>query len=236
MNETDETCFAEDYLKIMKEEELNKETSFQETNLIGNIQSLIIGGTETTVNTLLWLFLAMAIHPEVQQKVQKEIDKVLGKSQSPQWTEHLKLPYSYATILECMRWKAVVPGNLLRWTNEDVQIGGYDVPKNTIIVASLYAIQNDSKYWKNPSNFVPERFIHGNEVISKQDGWVPFSLGKRNCPGNTPALIEIFLYFTTIMQKFTVLLPDTEPMPDLDGKADLLLAPNPYKMKFVPRL
>ncbi|GFU42307.1 vitamin D 25-hydroxylase [Trichonephila clavipes] len=235
MNETNETCFAEDYLKIMKEEESKKETTFQETNLIGNIQSLIIGGTETTVNTLLWLFLAMAIHPDVQQKVKKEVDKIFGKSQNPLWTEHLKLPYTYATILECMRWQAVVPGNLLRWTSEDVKIGGYDVPKNTIIVASLWTIQHDSKYWKNPSNFTPERFIRDNAVISKLDGWVPFSLGKRNCPGAVPAMIELFLYFTTIMQKFTILLPETEPMPDLEGKADLLLAPKPYKLKFVPR-
>lgn len=234
-NETDETSFADDYLKKMKEEKSRKGTSFQETHLIGNIQSLIIGGTETTTNTLLWLLLAMAIHPDIQQKVQKEVDKVLEKS-SPQWTEHLKLPYTYATIIESMRWRTLVPGNIQRWTSEDIQIGGYDVPKNTIIIASLWNIQNDSKNWKNPSKFAPERFIDDNgEVNSKQDGWVPFSLGKRNCPGFTPAMIEIFLYFTTIMQNFTILVPDTEPLPDLEGKADLLLAPKPFKLKFVSR-
>ncbi|GFT99345.1 cytochrome P450 2C8 [Nephila pilipes] len=112
-DETNEISFVDDYLQKLKEEESKKETSFQETHLIGNIQSLVIGGTETTTNTLLWLFLVMVIHPKIQQKVQEEVDSVLGKSK-PQWTEHLKLPYTYATILECMRWRTMVPGNLLR--------------------------------------------------------------------------------------------------------------------------
>ncbi|GFT57012.1 cytochrome P450 2J5 [Nephila pilipes] len=110
---TNETSFAEDYLCRMKEES-KVETSFRETNLFGNIQALMIGGTDTTANTLTWLFLAMAIHPEIQQKVQEEVDNILGKSK-PQWSEHLKLPYTYAAILECMRWRTMVPQNLLRW-------------------------------------------------------------------------------------------------------------------------
>ncbi|GFS69564.1 hypothetical protein NPIL_573131, partial [Nephila pilipes] len=59
---------------------------------------------------------------------------------------------------------------------------------------------------------------------------------KRNCPGDTAAIIELFLYFTTIIQKFSILVPDTEPLPDLDGTAHLLLIPKPYKIKFGPRL
>ncbi|GFT99347.1 cytochrome P450 18a1 [Nephila pilipes] len=232
---TNETSYAEDYLYRMKEES-KEETSFQETHLLGNIQSLMLGGTETIAYTLLWSFLAMAIHPEIQQKVQEEVDSVLGKSK-PQWTEHLKLPYTYAAILECMRWRTMVPNNALRWTREDVQIGDYDVPKNTVIIASLWNVQNDSKIWKNPSKFIPDRFIDDSgKVMPKPHGWVPFSLGKRNCPGDTAAMIELFLYFTTIIQKFTILVPDTEPLPDLDGTAHLLLIPKPYKVKFVPRL
>ncbi|GFT63646.1 hypothetical protein NPIL_625161, partial [Nephila pilipes] len=59
---------------------------------------------------------------------------------------------------------------------------------------------------------------------------------KRNCPGYTAAMIELFLYLTTIMQKFKILVPDTEPLPDSDGTADLFLIPKPYKLKFMPRL
>ncbi|GIY20260.1 hypothetical protein CEXT_452911 [Caerostris extrusa] len=61
-------------------------------------------------------------------------------------------------------------------TTEDIKVRGYDIPKNTIIIAVLSAIHNESKYWKTPEKFIPERFIdEDGALVTKPEGWVPFS-------------------------------------------------------------
>ncbi|GIY78733.1 cytochrome P450 18a1 [Caerostris darwini] len=232
---TDDITYVRGYLNKMREEKLKGSSSYNDTNLIGNIQSLILGGIDTTMTTLLWLFFAMASYPKIQQKVFEEVDDVLGKSDKPQWANRAQLPYTFATIMECMRWRTIVPVNFQRKTTEDIKVRGYDIPKNTIIIAVLSAINNESKYWKTPEKFIPERFLNEDgALVTKPEGWVPFSYGKRSCPGEVPAMIELLLYFTSIIQKFTI-LPEAQQQPDLDGLPHFVVCPKIQKLRFIPR-
>ncbi|GIY56257.1 vitamin D 25-hydroxylase [Caerostris darwini] len=232
---TDGTTYVSGYLNKMREDKLKGGNSYNDINLRGNIQSLIIGGTNTTTVTLTWLFFAMASYPKIQQKVFEEVDDVLGKCNKPQWANRARFPYTYATIMECMRWRTLLSVNFHRITNEDIKICGYDIPKNTIIIAVLASIHNDSKYWKTPEKFIPERFLDEDGILeTKQEAWVPFSYGKRNCPAEVPAMMTLLLYFTNVIQKFSV-LPETEQQPDLDGIPHFVLSPKIQKLRFIPR-
>ncbi|GIX83511.1 vitamin D 25-hydroxylase [Caerostris extrusa] len=206
---TDDTTYVSGYLNKMREDKLKGGNSYNDINLRGNIQSLIIGGTSTTTVTLTWLFFAMASYPKIQQKVFEEVNDVLGKCNKPQWANRARFPYTYATIMECMRWRT--------------------------LLSFLAAIHNDSKYWKTPEKFIPERFLDEDGVLeTKQEAWVPFSYGKRNCPAEVPAMMTLLLYFTNVIQKFSI-LPETEQQPDLDGIPHFVLSPKIQKLRFIPR-
>lgn len=71
-----------------------------------------------------------------------------------------------------------------------------------------WAVMHDPKYWKDPMEFIPERFMQNDRKDpSKMEGISTFSFGKRNCPGETIAMMTIFIYFTGIMQKLQIKAP-----------------------------
>ncbi|CAL1284548.1 unnamed protein product [Larinioides sclopetarius] len=114
--EWNEEIFIDGYLKeIEKNKEKRVKTWFNENNLTGSSQALLIGGSDTSRTFLCWIFLAMATHPEVQKNVQKEIDAVLGKDGKLNWSGRAKLPYTYAAILETHRWRTITPLGVTHW-------------------------------------------------------------------------------------------------------------------------
>lgn len=93
--------------------------------------------------------------------------------------------------------------------SEDTTIGGYNIPKGTNVLVNFWAIHHDPKHWPNPEKFDPTRFLSedGTKLV-KKDSFLPFSHGKRSCPGEALAQVELFLYITNILQKFRI-----EPSP-----------------------
>ncbi|GBN99748.1 Cytochrome P450 2U1 [Araneus ventricosus] len=188
-------------------------------------------GSETVRLTVDWLILTTAVHQDVQKKVQEEIDNVIGMDRLPSWDEHDKMPYTAATIMELMRWRTIVPINVLRYTLFDTELNGYYIPKNSYVLANLWSIHHNPKYWgKDAEEFKPERFLSDDrKKVIKSDYFIPFSIGKRSCPGESYARTEVFLYFTAILQKFHVSLPEGAK-PDFDGLLGIGLGPKPYNV------
>ncbi|XP_054720017.1 cytochrome P450 2J6-like [Uloborus diversus] len=237
MEDSASDSFVDEYVNEIRRNALkNKETSFSERHLRGNTQALLIGGSETSRTTLVFILISMAEHQETQKRVQEELDNVLGKEGTLRWADRTRVPYTFATIMEAMRWRSVVPINTLRMTSEDIKISGYDIPKHTAIVANNWALHNDPKYWNNPERFIPERFLldDGKQVNFKPDSYVPFSFGKRSCPGELIAMMEILLYFTTLMQKFTV-LPEEGQKVKYNTILGLTFQATDVKLRFIPR-
>ncbi|KFM82374.1 Cytochrome P450 2J6, partial [Stegodyphus mimosarum] len=211
-------------------------TSFTRAMLKGNAPSLIGAGSTTVRATVEWTLLTMAKYQDVQKKIQDEIDEVIGHERTPNWADHIHLPYTEAVLMEVQRWKTVVPINLLRFTTEDSDVMGYDVPAGMTVIANIYAIHNDPDYWDEPHLFKPERFLSedGKEVI-KHECWIPFSLGKRACPGETLANVEVFLYATSLLQKFHIEFPEGKRH-NFEGVVGATFEPTPYELCMVPRL
>ncbi|XP_035207336.1 cytochrome P450 2J6-like [Stegodyphus dumicola] len=211
-------------------------TSFTRAMLKGNAPSLIGAGSTTVRATVEWTLLTMAKYQDVQKKIQDEIDEVIGRERTPNWADHIHLPYTEAVLMEVQRWKTVVPINLLRYTTEDSDVMGYDVPAGMTVIANIYAIHNDPDYWDEPHLFKPERFLSedGKEVV-KHECWIPFSLGKRACPGETLANVEVFLYATSLLQKFHIEFPEGKHH-NFEGVVGATFEPTPYELCMVPRL
>ncbi|XP_058513237.1 cytochrome P450 2J1-like isoform X1 [Ochotona princeps] len=223
--------FIDAYLKEMTM--ANTTSSFTEQNLICCTLDLFFAGTETTSSTLRWGLLYMALYPEVQEKVHAEIDSVIGRWQQPSMAFRESLPYTNAVIHEIQRMGNVVPLNVPREVTVDTNLAGYHLPKGTLVMTNLTALHKDPKEWATPDTFNPEHFLE-NGQFKKKDSFLPFSIGKRACLGEQLAKTELFIFFTSLMQKFTFRPPSNEKL-SLKCKMGLTLTPMSHRLCAIPR-
>ncbi|XP_038669656.1 cytochrome P450 2J6-like isoform X1 [Scyliorhinus canicula] len=206
-------------------------TSFLESKMIGTILNLFAGGTETSSTTLRWALLYMMIHPNLQSKVHDEIDRVIGKERKPTLEDREEMPYTNAVIHETQRFGNVAPLSLPHQTYRDTEIMGYTIPKGTMIIPNLTSAMFDENIWSTPHQFNPGHFLNPEGQLVKQEAFIPFSAGRRVCPGEQLARAELFLFFTSMLQRFTFHLPVNEPTPSYtEAKFGITLTPLPYRL------
>lgn len=210
VDEQNNRDFIDGYLQKMREHEHDPDAKFKKVNLIGNILAFFGGGTHTIKSTVHWHMLNCADKRDtVQRRIQEEIDEVVGKERAPRWDDQSQMPFTMATIMEMYRWRAIAPLAIPREAAEDIVYKDYVIPKGTVVIGNIGAVHMDPTFWENPVEFRPERFLKddGTGLKPKAEQLIPFSVGKRMCPGETLATVEVFLYLTTILQKFTVVPP-----------------------------
>ncbi|CAG2115527.1 unnamed protein product, partial [Medioppia subpectinata] len=197
--------YIDAFLIEMNKTDGKSETTFTDEMLAGNVQGFFAAGTETVKTSMEWALLIIAGHQDIQKEVQKEIDIVCGQQMFPSWAHKNSMPFTQAVINEIYRWKTISPLNLLRITTDNTSVDGIDVQKDTIVIANLWAVHNDPLYWESPQQFNPNRFLtKDRKHVIKYDNLIPFSTGKRSCPGEGLAQTEIFLCFTSLLQRFTI--------------------------------
>uniref|UniRef100_A0A8C3U1K3 CP2J2 protein n=1 Tax=Catharus ustulatus TaxID=91951 RepID=A0A8C3U1K3_CATUS len=207
--------------------------TFREEHLIACTLDLVFAGTETTSSTLRWALLFMATHPEIQARVQAEIDAVIGRARPPALEDRNNLHYTNAVIHEVQRRGNVIPFNVPRMATEDAYVDGYFIPKGTILTTNLTSLMFDKNEWKTPEHFNPEHFLKDGKFW-KNENFIPFSMGKRSCLGELLARSELFLFFTSLLQKFTFQAPPDTKL-SLEPMIGIAMAPKPYKICAVPR-
>ncbi|XP_060118640.1 vitamin D 25-hydroxylase isoform X1 [Heteronotia binoei] len=219
--------FIDAYLDEMVRNKNDPESTFSTENLIFSVGEIMIAGTETTTNVLRWAVLFMALYPNIQGQVHKEIDLVVGPNKTPCLEEKCKMPYTEAVIHEILRFCNIVPLGIFHATSKDTVVRGYSIPEGTTVITNLYSVHFDEKYWSNPEVFWPERFLDSSGQFVKREAFVPFSLGKRHCLGEQLARMEMFLFFTSLLQRFHLHFPSAL-IPDLKPKLGMTLQPHPY--------
>lgn len=180
-------------------------SGMSDQQLRDEIATLMLAGHETTANTLSWTWMLLAQHPEAEAKLHAELEQVLA-GRSPTVEDMQKLPYTNAVIKESMRVYPPVP-LLGREATEDVVIGDYLIPKNTVVIISQWVMHHSPKYFDQPEAFQPERWLEtsGEQPLEKrlpQGVYFPFGDGPRICIGKGFALMEAVLLLATIAQKY----------------------------------
>lgn len=136
-------------------------------------------GTETTSNTLSFGLMYMIHHKDVSDKVQAELDAVIGRQRFPNSKDRNHLPYVEAVLSEILRFSNVAPLGIAHRTTESSKLNKYTIPEDTVVLVSLYSLNMDKVYWKDPEIFRPERFLNSNgEYIQHAEQFFPFGLGK----------------------------------------------------------
>uniref|UniRef100_A0A8C3Y168 Cytochrome P450 n=1 Tax=Catharus ustulatus TaxID=91951 RepID=A0A8C3Y168_CATUS len=236
LDKNDQRSFIDAFLVKQQEEKSATNRYFHNDNLISLVSNLFTAGVETISTTLNWGFLLMLKYPEIQKKVHEEIDQVLG-SNPPRIEHRAQMPYTDAVIHEIQRYANILPLNLPHETAADVTLKGYFIPKGTYIIPLLTTVLKDQSQWEKPDMFYPEHFLDANGKFVKKDAFLPFSAGRRICAGETLAKMELFLFFTSLMQRFNFQPPPGVSKSDVDLSPAISfnIIPKPYKMCAVAR-
>lgn len=199
--------------------------------------ALLSAGTDTSAGTMEWAMSLLLNNPHVLKKAQKEIDEHVGQEQLVNEFDLSKLPYLHAIILETLRIYPAGPLSVPHESSEDTVLGGYNVPRGTMLLLNLWAIQNDPKSWDEPSKFKPERFEGLAEGGTRQGfKLMPFSSGRRGCPGEGMAMRVMGLALGSLIQCLDWERVNGEEMVDMtEGVGLTLPKAQPLEAKCRPR-
>ncbi|GAV58785.1 p450 domain-containing protein [Cephalotus follicularis] len=185
-----------DHLNSLQESESEYYT---DQTIKGIILAMLFAGTETSSVTLEWAMSNLVNHPDILNKARAELDTHVGEERLVDEPDVSKLPYLQNIISETLRLYPAAPLLLPHMSYEDCKIGGYDVPRDTILLVNAWAIHRDPNLWDDPESFKPERFESGQVEAHK---WVPFGLGRRACPGAGLAQRVVGLTLGLLIQSF----------------------------------
>uniref|UniRef100_A0A2K5HEV0 Cytochrome P450 family 2 subfamily W member 1 n=1 Tax=Colobus angolensis palliatus TaxID=336983 RepID=A0A2K5HEV0_COLAP len=191
---------------IQQGQEDDPEGLFAEDNAVACTLDMVMAGTETTSATLQWAALLMGRHPDVQGRVQEELDRVLGRGRPPRPEDQQVLPYTSAVLHEVQRFITLLP-HVPRCTATDMQLGGFLLPKGTPVIPLLTSVLLDETQWQTPGQFNPGHFLDADGHFMKREAFLPFSAGRRVCVGERLARTELFLLFAGLLQKYSLLPP-----------------------------
>ena len=178
----------------------------------------------TTTSTALINGLALLLRYQgCAEKVQKEIDVIVGHSRSPKLADRRHMPYTKATILEIFRFTAQNPLPIPRSAAWDTVLDGFYIQKGSMVFFNSWFIHHDTRIWGDPWVFRPERFLDNEGRLlpaehELRQAVVTFSFGRRACPGATLAKTRLFLYITRILQEFDLRPASTNKLPNTDPR------------------
>ncbi|XP_009074922.1 PREDICTED: cytochrome P450 3A9-like [Acanthisitta chloris] len=205
-----------------------------DTEVLSQAFIFIFAGYEPTSNTLCYLAYELAMHPDVQQKLLEEIDRVLPNKAPLTYEAVMKLEYLDMTVNETLR---IYPlgGRLERVCKKDVEINGVTIPKGTVVIIPPYVLHRDPEYWPNPEEFRPERFSKENKESIDPYTYLPFGAGPRNCIGMRFALLTLKVAIVSLLQHFTFQTCKETQIPLKLLSQGLLTPEKPIVLKLVPR-
>ena len=187
-------------------------TRMTDRQLRDEMMTLFMAGHETTAMALVWTWYLLARHREVAARLAGELQQAL-RGRAPTLADLPRLPYTEMVVREAMRLYPPAPG-FTREPIEDVTIGGYEVPKGSLVTVITWALHRDPRFFPDPERFDPERFGPGWEERVPRFAYLPFGGGPRVCIGNGFAMMEARLIVAAVAQRYRLQLEsDQEVVP-----------------------
>ncbi|VFQ88732.1 unnamed protein product [Cuscuta campestris] len=218
-----------DFLQVLlelKDSEGDEKTPFTITHLKAVLMDMVVGGTETTANTLEFAMAEIMKQPEVLTKLRDELDNIVGRDNIVEESHIHHLPYLQAVMRETLRLHPALPLLVPHCPSETRTVGGYAVPKGTRVFVNVWAIQRDPRVWENPLEFRPERFLEGDkkwDFSGRDFEYLPFGSGRRICAGVGSAE-RMFIYaLATMIHSFDWNLPGDAEELELSEKFGIVL-------------
>jgi cytochrome P450 len=165
--------------------------------------TLLIAGHDTTAAGLTWLFYCLARNPQAAAMVHRELDEVLT-GREPSAGDLARLSCTERAVKETLRLYPPAIGAFMRQALADVEIGGYTLPRGSLVQVFSYICQRDPRWFANPETFDPDRFLPERQQALPQFAHFPFGGGPRVCIGNTFAMMEMTLVAATLLQQLKV--------------------------------
>ncbi|XP_044135480.1 cytochrome P450 1A1 [Bufo gargarizans] len=203
----------------------NFNVQLSEQKIVNIVNDLFGAGFDTITTALSWSLMYLIANPEIQEKIHKELDQVIGRERRPKSSDRAQLPYTEAFILEMFRHSSFLPFTIPHCTNSDTVLNGYFIPKGICVLINQWQVNHDPKLWKDPFNFCPERFLNedGSSINKNESEKVMiFGLGKRRCLGEAIGRMEVFLFLTIMLQQMQFSKQEGEKL-DMSAKYGLTM-------------
>ncbi|MFT7186171.1 MAG: cytochrome P450 [Pseudohongiellaceae bacterium] len=200
-----------DMMSMLLLAEYEDGTKMSHKQVMDELVTLFVAGHETTSNALTWTFYLLAIHPEIQIKLQHELDSVLN-GKTAEFSDLKALAYTEMVVKESMRLLPPVWSLNTRQANENTVVGDFLFPRDKVIFIAPYSNHTNPKYFPEPDKFDPERFSAENEKSIPKYAYIPFGAGSRVCIGQAFAMMEAKLILASIVQCFDITLAEGQAL------------------------
>ena len=233
--------FIDQFFKLSMTQNVDAAKMIGDTEIRSLAADMFVGGSVTTSKTLTMMLAILVNHPEIQDAVFQEINDIIGKRQ-PRMEDKLSMPFTQAVILETLRYHSLAPFAVPHVAKYDSELQGYLIPAGTMVFPNVWMLHHDDRYWVNPWEFKPHRWLEGGKVLPpdhiKKQRVFPFGAGRRQCAGEVFARNRLFILTTLLLQKFKFVPAEGLPNPNCDPsqfKVVLMIEEEPYKLSAEPR-
>ncbi|KAL0542162.1 hypothetical protein IC582_022255 [Cucumis melo] len=221
-----ESVKKNDFLQFLLQvkDDGESKTPLTMTHLKALLMDMVIGGTDTSSNTVEFAMAEMLKSPKTLKKAQQELVAVVGEDNIVEESHIHSLPYLKAVMKETLRLHPILPLLVPHCPSETAIVSNYTIPKGSRVFINVWAIQRDPKNWDNPLEFDPERFLNGKYDFSGNDfRYFPFGSGRRNCAGIGMAERMVMYLLATLLHSFDWKLGDGDEKIEVEEKFGIVL-------------
>eukprot|EP00253_Pinus_taeda_P021278 PITA_21278 len=202
----EEEPYVKDFVDVLLEKADEADSKMTRETVKAVVLDMVAAGLETTSTTLEWAMSELLRHPHVMKSLQEEIECVVGKDRQVNESDVASMKYLHCVVKETLR---LYPAAVIAVPHESVEavtVGRYHIPKKTMLIVNVWAIGRDPNVWgADACEYKPERFMkdeHVNSIDLSDFSMIPFSAGRRGCPGAPMAIPTIELALTQLLHIF----------------------------------
>lgn len=168
---------------------------------------MLVAGQDDITAALTWCWCLLARHPAVEARFRAELETQLG-GRAPTYADVARLPFTETIIKEALRMYPPTWSLVPRYATEEVELGGYRIPRGTWVFVSPYATHHDPRFFPDPEQFDPDRFSAERQASIPPFAYIPFGGGPRICIGNHFTFTLLTMALVVIAQRFRISLCD----------------------------